>query len=166
MSYFQGEITLHVPAFYPYIITDTYASLGLRMGENFLIDLMDVAPMKSYIENESRIENGKRIIPIDKVQSRDVTLTFTITGKGEGTAAETSMWERREKFINILKSGWVGIEIQAINTPERRIYWLLYQGKGNTFGMNVCRNFCNISLKFVEPNPEHHSVSNPPYSLD
>lgn len=58
---------------------DAWTTWGVNMG-NGVMDALD-APleMKAYIEDESRMENGKRVITgSQKVASRDVTLAFTI----------------------------------------------------------------------------------------
>ena len=51
-------------------------------GEGFLDSIDAPVPMKDYIENESRLEHGKRIITENaKVDSRNFTLEFTIMGE-------------------------------------------------------------------------------------
>ena len=41
---------------------DAWTTWGVCMGEGFLDSIDAPAPMKDYIENESRLEHGKRVI--------------------------------------------------------------------------------------------------------
>ena len=55
------------------------------MGDSFLDAIDGFNQMKDYIEDESRLEHGKRIITDNaKVASREITLQFTIEGDSEG----------------------------------------------------------------------------------
>lgn len=61
---------------------DAYVVYGVVMSDNFLENISIAAPLKDFIENDSRLEHGKRMIISDpKLASRNVTLTFTINGK-------------------------------------------------------------------------------------
>ena len=56
---------------------DAWTQWGVNMGDGFIDALDAPLPMKDYIENESRLEHGKRIITTDaKVDSRDITLAI------------------------------------------------------------------------------------------
>ena len=58
---------------------DAYVTWGVRMDDGFLTALCAPCTMKEYIENESRLEHGKRVVTDNaKVASREVTLAFTI----------------------------------------------------------------------------------------
>lgn len=63
---------------------DAWEIWGVNMGEGFIDAIDSPLPMKNYIEDESRLEHGKRIDTSNaKVDSRDITLGFTITGNSE-----------------------------------------------------------------------------------
>lgn len=62
-----------------------YDTFGVRMGDGFLDALTEPLTLKENIENESRLEHGKRII-VDanpKIASRELLLDFTITGSSK-----------------------------------------------------------------------------------
>lgn len=57
-----------------------YDTFGVRMGDGFLDALTEPLTLKENIENESRLEHGKRII-VDanpKIASRELLLDFTL----------------------------------------------------------------------------------------
>ena len=63
---------------------DAFSTWGVRMGDGFLDAIDGFNQMKDYIENESRLEHGKRVITDNvKVDSREITLQFTIEGNSE-----------------------------------------------------------------------------------
>lgn len=60
---------------------DAWGMYRVAMGEGFIQTLLTPAGNKDFIENESRLENGKRVVFNNpKVASRDLTLTFNIHG--------------------------------------------------------------------------------------
>ena len=63
---------------------DAWTTWGVRMDDGFLDAIDAPLPMKDYIENESRLEHGKHMITMNaKVDSREITLGFTIAGTSE-----------------------------------------------------------------------------------
>lgn len=63
---------------------DAYTTWGISMDTSSLSALMTPPPMKEFIENKSRLENGKRVITSDsKIDERNITLTFNLTAKSE-----------------------------------------------------------------------------------
>ena len=80
---------------------DAWGTWGVRMGDNFIDTIDAPAEMKDYIENESRAKNGKQIlIGSSKVASRQLTLTFTITGD-----SQDDYRSKKNAFINELQGG-------------------------------------------------------------
>lgn len=62
--------------------SDAYMMYGVIMGDGFIENISMAAPLKEFVENDSRLEHGKRmIISNPRLASRNVTLTFTINGK-------------------------------------------------------------------------------------
>lgn len=127
---------------------DALQEWGVRMGEGFL-DAIDVpCQMKEYIENESRIEHGKRIIVNNpKIASRAVTLPFTIQGK-----TESDYHSNKKAFYEELYKGSVDIQIP---TASDEIFHLVYTGGSTSYAQNRERTFCKFSVKFQEPNPSN-----------
>lgn len=125
---------------------DAWTTWGVNMGEGFIDSIDAFAPMKAYIENESRLEHGKRVITANpRVASRDLTLHFTIMG-----SSEADFRAKRKAFEAELQKGKVDVRIPAIGGE---IYHLIYTGKSVGYGLNLARTFCSLSAKFEEPNP-------------
>lgn len=127
---------------------DALTEFGVRMGENFLDAIFAPVPTKAFIENKSRLQDGKQVIYNNpKADERDVTLTFNL----EGLSPEDYL-ERYKKFKVELSKGLVVINVSALGETYR----LTYQ-KSNTFAMDTSRTFTKISVKFNESNPKNRS---------
>lgn len=132
---------------------------GVKMGDGFLDTLTEPLTPKDSIENESRLENGKRVV-LDQnnimFKSRELTLDFTIEGR---TPEEFK--ENKRKFLEAMYK--VDVSIQVPRESDD-VYHLIFKGKGTEYGMNYQRTFCHMVLKFEEPNPmdraERAGVSN------
>lgn len=125
---------------------DAFETWGVRMGDNFLDALGTSAPMKEYIENSSRLEHGKRVsVANAKLDSRELTLAFTIEG-----VSESDYQEKKKCFYDELYKGIIDIEVPANNSD---VYHLLYRGKSVTYAQSIDRTFGKVSSKFEEPNP-------------
>lgn len=125
---------------------DAWSTWGVNMGDGFLDAIDGFAPMKDYIENDSRIEDGKRVIAVyPKVASREMTLRFTIQGENEAVFRAN-----RKAFEEELRKGKVDILIPVLGDD---VFHLFYLGKSVSYALNVNRNFCTVSSKFEEPNP-------------
>lgn len=129
---------------------DAWSSWGVRMGDGFLDAIDGFNQMKDYIENESRLEHGKRVITDNaKVASREITLQFTIEGNSE------SDYRTKKKAFQIeLEKSDVNIKIPALGNE---VYKLVYLGKSISYGMSLDRCFGKISSKFCEPNPTNRN---------
>ena len=129
---------------------DALTNWGVRMGEGFLDAIDGFNEMKDYIENESRLEHGKRVITDNaKVASREITLQFTIEG-----SSESDYRAKKKAFQAELEKGAVNINIPTLTTE---IYKLVYLGKSISYGLSPDRCFSKISSKFEEPNPMDRS---------
>lgn len=129
---------------------DAFITWGVRMGDGFLDAIDGFNEMKDYIENESRLEHGKRVITDNaKVDSREITLQFTIEG-----SSESDYRAKKKAFQTELEKGAVNIKIPALGDE---IYKLIYLGKSISYGMSSDRCFAKVSSKFCEPNPMDRS---------
>ncbi|WP_130892503.1 hypothetical protein [Paraprevotella xylaniphila] len=125
---------------------DAWTTWGVCMGEGFLDSIDTPAPMKDYIENESRLEHGKRIITENaKVDSRNFTLEFTIMG-----STESDYRAKKKAFESELYKGTITVQIPKLNSE---VYRLVYLGKSISYGLSLNRCFGKFSAKFEEPNP-------------
>lgn len=118
--------------------------LGIRMGDEFLNAIGAPAPMKEFIENNSRFEHGKRIkYDNPRLADREVTLTFTLLGN-----SESDFLKKLRAFEKILYAGLVELYVEATGETYR----LTYQ-RSQTYAQNQSRTACNIAVQFNEPNP-------------
>lgn len=125
---------------------DALETWGVRIGDGFLDAIDGFNEMKDYIENESRLEHGKRMITDNaKVAFREITLQFTIEGSSEGDYRS-----KKKAFQTELEKGAVNIKVPALGDE---VYKLVYLGKSISYGLSSDRCFCKISSKFCEPNP-------------
>ena len=129
---------------------DAWTTWGVRMGNGFLDIIDGFNEMKEYIENESRLEHGKRVITENaKVASRQITLQFTIEGD-----SESDYRTKKKSFQAELERGTVNIKIPALGNE---VYKLVYLGKSVSYAMSSDRCFGKVSAKFEEPNPMNRS---------
>lgn len=125
---------------------DALETWGVRMGDGFLDSIDGFNEMKDYIENESRLEHGKRVITGNaKVASREIALTFTIEG-----SSESDYRSKKKSFQTELEKGAVNIKVPVLGNE---VYKLIYMGKSVSYGLSLDRCFGKISSKFEEPNP-------------
>lgn len=125
---------------------DALETWGARMGDSFLDSIDGFNEMKDYIENESRLEHGKRVITDNaKVDSREITLQFTIEG-----SSESDYRIKKKAFQKELEKGAVNIKVPVLGNE---VYKLIYLGKSVSYGLSLDRCFGKISSKFEEPNP-------------
>lgn len=129
---------------------DAWNTWGVRMGDGFLDAIDGFNEMKDYIENESRLEHGKRVITDNaKVDSREITLQFTIEG-----SSENDFRSKKKAFQSELEKGAVNIKVPALGSE---VYKLVYLGKNVSYGLSMDRRFCKVSSKFCEPDPTDRS---------
>lgn len=129
---------------------DAFSTWGVRMGDGFLDAIDGFNQMKDYIENESRLEHGKRIITDNaKVDSREITLQFTIEGD-----SESNYRTKKKAFQTELEKGAVSIKVPVLGSE---VYKLVYLGKSVSYGLSFDRRFGKVSSKFEEPNPTDRS---------
>lgn len=124
---------------------DAFLKWGVSMGDKFLDNLVAPGQMKDYVESKSRLEDGSRMIVIPKLDSRDVTLTFTISGADKATFTAN-----REAFLAVLAGGEIDVQVPDLDNAT---YHLVYTGKNASYAMNRMRTFATFSAKFIEPNP-------------
>lgn len=121
---------------------------GIRMDKGFISALGCPPPMKSFIENSSRLEDGKRVLVRNpRVNARSLTLGFTIQGKTPG-----EYQKRKNMFLQELQKGYVDIQVPTWSSD---IFHLVYTGQNITYDESKSRLFGKMMCKFEEPNPAH-----------
>ncbi|MCD7923605.1 MAG: hypothetical protein LUI85_02470 [Bacteroides sp.] len=124
---------------------DAFDKWGVNMGDNFLNALLMPPPVKDYIENKSRLENGKRLsLNNEKVDERDLNLTFTIQGDNQ-----VDYISKFKEFMAEMVSGLVEIKIPILGNDIYRVYYK----NATSYAMSVDRTFSKIAMKVCEPNP-------------
>lgn len=124
---------------------DAFETWGVNMGDNFLNVLLTPPPVKEFIENKSRLEDGKRVLTENqKVDERDIALTFTIQGENQNDYIS-----RYKAFMAEMSSGLVSINVPILGSD---IYHVYYKN-ATSFAMSLDRTFSKISMKVCEPNP-------------
>ena len=125
---------------------DAFVKYGVRMGDNFLNALGAPAPMKAYIENDSRAKNGKQVLTGSaKIASRQLSLEFTIEG-----ATQSDLTAKKRAFFQVLYGGALTISVPANDSD---VYSLIYLGNSPTYAQSRNRKFCRVVVKFEEPDP-------------
>lgn len=125
---------------------DAYSTWGVSMGDGFIDAIDSFNELKGFIENESRLENGKRVITANpKIAARQLSLQFTIRGD-----SEADYRVKKKNFQKELEKGLVTIKIPSLG---EEVYKLIYTGKNIAYGMSLNRRFGKVSMKFEEPNP-------------
>lgn len=124
---------------------DAYQEWGVRMGEGFLDTINGYFPMKEYITNNDRTQDGVQYFGVPKVNERSLTLNFTIEGSDKD-----DFTVKNRAFAEMMRKGDVTIQVPA-DRPD--VYHLKYTGKSCTFARNMERTFAKIGLVFIEPNP-------------
>jgi hypothetical protein len=124
---------------------DAYLEWGVNMGEGFINSLCAPASLKEHISNESRLEDGKRVIVSNRLESREFILPFTITGLDP-----EEYKTKKDRFLSELYEGNLEVQVPSLGDE---VYHLIYLGKSVSFSQNVERTFCKLSVKVEEPNP-------------
>ena len=123
---------------------DAYTTWGVNMGEDFLESFLTPSPMKAYIENKSRLENGKQVDTTNaKVDERDVQVTITLEG-----SSQADYLSKYESFVTELYKGPILMKVPAL----KKVYHLTYDSSPTKMG-NYGLCFGKFTLKFNEPNP-------------
>lgn len=129
---------------------DAWTEWGVNMGEDFIDAIDAFAPMKDYIENDSRLEHGKRVlISNPRVASRELTLHFTIKGN-----SEADYRAKRKAFEAELQKVKIDINVPVLG---EEVYHLIYLGKSVSYALSRSRTFSTMSSKFEEPNPTNRA---------
>lgn len=128
---------------------DAYTTWGMSMDNTSLSSLMTPAPMKDYIENKSRVENGKSVITTTvKTDERSLTLVVNISAKNE-----IDFFSKYLSFCEELEKGTLNIETKY---QSGVIYKTIYISCSQF--AQLLRGIAKFSLKLVEPNPKDRSI--------
>lgn len=123
---------------------DAYLTWGISMADTSLSELMTPPSNKAFIENESRLQHGKRVVPVDpKWDQRNLTLQINLTA-----ATETQFLARYDGFCKELATGVLHIKTKY---QPGVVYKTIYLSCGQF--SQFMRGIGKFSLKLNEPNP-------------
>mgnify|MGYP000084772831 CR=1 FL=1 len=123
---------------------DAYLEWGLFMDETSLSSLMTPAPNKNFIENKSRLQNGKRMIKANpKKNDRNLTLQINFTANNK-----ESFFEKYYSFCKELDTG--SLDIKTKYQPDV-VYKTIYISC-NQFSQFM-QGIAKYVLKLNEPDP-------------
>ena len=135
---------------------------GIYPGNKFIDTLKAPLELKPFIQNESRLEDGVRVIVPDtpRFASRNLSLEFVIIGD-----SPRDMYSKRDAFFNELYKGQVELCVTEPvgNEIESIYYHLVYLGKSPTYDQSLTRKSCRVKVSFMEPNPRKHNEIAPYY---
>ena len=130
---------------------DAYTTWGVSLSNEALTALMTPPPVKDWITNEVRNEDGTRYIQganVPKVAERTLTLPINLTAPDEGT-----FYSRYAAFCAVLAGGILTIRTEFADSAHRykTTYKLLY--KSCTQFTQFARQMATFGLSLVEPDP-------------
>ena len=131
---------------------DAYTEWGVSLTDGAMSALMTPPPLKALVENESRLQHGKRVIKDSDyvmMDERDISLPIHISAKDED-----EFIRKYEKFCSeVLMKCY--IDLWTPYQPNT-IYRLLY------ISCRQCQVFMNGLAKFMlncnEPNPDDRGL--------
>lgn len=132
---------------------DAHKTWGIVFDTSAISALMMPAGMKSYIENVSRLEHGKKIITgtdIAKVDSRNITLTFSLCA-----SSEEQFFTRLAAFRDeIQATGEINI---ILSVEPNTVYKCIYKSFDTFTQYN--NRLAKCSMKVYEPNPKDRTLT-------
>lgn len=123
---------------------DAYQTWGISMDDTSLSELMTPPANKAFIENESRLQHGKRVVTANpKLDQRNLTLQINLTA-----TTETQFFARYSGFCRELATGLLHIKTKY---QPGVVYKTMYLSCSQF--SQFMRGIGKFSLKLCEPNP-------------
>lgn len=123
---------------------DAYTEYGMSLEDGAISALLTPPSLKEFVENESRIENGKKIIVSYPVyDARDVSLAFHIVAP-----TKEAFFAKYQALCAVLQKGIVKIKTKyQADTVYKFVYNSCTQFSQYSFGI------AKFTLKLTEANP-------------
>jgi len=124
---------------------DAFTTWGISLEDGAISNLMTPTATKDYVENQSRLEHGKRVTVIfTKMDSRELTLEMHLVAK-----TKDEFFQKYQKFCeDVLQNGIVNIKTTyQSDVVYKCLYKSCTQFGQYQFGM------AKFALKLTEPNP-------------
>ncbi len=125
--------------------TNLYTQLGIKLIKGAYDELIKFPPMKDYLTNNSRLENGVRYLAkqqYTKVNEKAFSIQFIMYA-----ASKATLYQNLETFLGIISAGAFELKITTLGKVFRLVYTdcqrlETYRGKYATF-----------ELALIEPDP-------------
>lgn len=129
---------------------DAYITWGVSMDDTALSELMTPVANKTFIESESRLEHGKRVVVANpRMDARNLTFQINLTASDEKL-----FFERYSSFCEELATGV--LEIETKYQPDV-VYKTIYQSCSQF--SQFMRGIGKFVLKLYEPNPNDRTAT-------
>lgn len=126
---------------------------GVYMGDSFIEQLLTPPTLKEFTQNDARSRDGVQILTSSpKVASRDLTLTFIITGD-----TPEEMAANKVALLSILNKIQIGVYVPEVSDTET--FWLTYTGRSVSFSIDLTRTVCKFAAKFTEADPTNRELA-------
>lgn len=125
---------------------DAYSTWGVFLEDGSRNKLILGVPLKQFIENKSRLENGKRVLYSNPRQDeRDIELVFCFVKPG-------NFVDNYQSFLNEMYKGEVNLRYvgHGVNSTFRLTYL-------NCRSLNSVQYAGKLSVRFNEPNPSNRA---------
>ena len=139
-----------------------YTEFGVMMGDGFLDALQAALALKPFVQNQSRLIDGKRVVVNNpRKDSRSFNLTFDISG-----SSPSDFKTKKENFLAMLYQGKVTMGFASAQEwsnahlpgtpPTSEKFHLIYLNQVS-YAQNLARTSCKMTVKFEEPDPTSRS---------
>ncbi len=126
--------------------SNIYTTWKMFLEDGAFNNLMLPAPMKDYIENNSRLAHGEEILDTAvKIDKRDIKIVFCFN------TTESNIYALYSSFVNTLQSGKISLYVEDLG-----ITFYLYYRKSTDF--NSINGFAKLAVTFTEPNPTNRLI--------
>ncbi len=129
--------------------TDITAEYGVLLRKGAYDAIMTPPPAKAYVTESCREDDGeKAYVSNPRSEARDVVVPCVIYAEG----GVDDLWNRRDAFLSLLKSGELEMEL-CLHDRTFRYY---YKTAGNWSRISRANGtvYCTFSLTLREPNPD------------
>ncbi len=121
---------------------DAWSTWNVKLADNSYENLLSPYPMKSYIENESRSQDGKQVfITNPRKNSRQIILIFDIT-----CSSRSEYLTKYKDFKNEISNGQIKLAVTSIDEK-----YYLYMEDPQSLDMGIGFTDGKVAIRFTEP---------------
>ncbi len=124
---------------------DLFLTYGIRLVKGAYDELIKFPPMKDYVKNDNRLENGVQYIAkpkYAKFNEKRFSVTFVLEA-----SSEQQFYSRYEAFLEMVSQGTFCLKIPKLGKVFRLVYT-------NCQRLKVYSRFMStFTLDLIEPDP-------------